>query len=179
LTRSDEKIVEHLEEIAIVKDYITIQEDTDSPQKEKSEKTNRKEINSLTPTIRNLSSSAETKTRDNSKKDDLSKSKRNIPNIMIISKENELNLTASPRPITIANNNTIKKGNKKIKKTKKKNNWNTLNEIISNTCFNYLRKEPITITTTKNENTVNNKLNIEKMKILKIKIIIKLQRKKY
>ena len=161
LTRSDEKIVEHLEEIAIVKDYITIQEDTDSPQKEKSEKTNRKEINSLTPTIRNLSSSAETKTRDNSKKDDLSKSKRNIPNIMIISKENELNLTASPRPITIANNNTIKKGNKKIKKTKKKNNWNTLNEIISNTCFNYLRKEPITITTTKNENTVNNKLNIE------------------
>ena len=101
LTRSDEKIVEHLEEIAIIKDYITIQDDTDIPEKEKVEKINRKELNSITPTIRNMSSSLEAKTRDTSKKDDLHKNKKCIPNIMIISKENEFNLTASPKSIKI------------------------------------------------------------------------------
>ena len=158
LTRSDEKIVEHLEEIAIIKDYITIQDDTDIPEKEKVEKINRKELNSITPTIRNMSSSLEAKTRDTSKKDDLHKNKKCIPNIMIISKENELNLTASPKPMALENNSNTKKPNKKIKKAKKRNsNWNTLNEVMSNTCFNYLGVNPIT----KNENTVNNKLNNE------------------
>ena len=158
LTRSDEKIVEHLEEIAIIKDYITIQDDTDIPEKEKVEKINRKELNSITPTIRNMSSSLEAKTRDTSKKDDLHKNKKCIPNIMIISKENELNLTASPKPMALENNSNTKKPNKKIKKAKKRNsNWNTLNEVMSNTYFNYLGVNPIT----KNENTVNNKLNNE------------------
>ena len=158
LTRSDEKIVEHLEEIAIIKDYITIQDDTDIPEKEKVEKINRKELNSITPTIRNMSSSLEAKTRDTSKKDDLHKNKKCIPNIMIISKENELNLTASPKPMALENNSNTKKPNKKIKKAKKSNsNWNTLNEVMSNICFNYLGVNPIT----KNENTVNNKLNNE------------------
>ena len=158
LTRSDEKIVEHLEEIAIIKDYITIQDDTDIPEKEKVEKINRKELNSITPTIRNMSSSLEAKTRDTSKKDDLHKNKKCIPNIMIISKENELNLTASPKPMALENNSNTKKPNKKIKKAKKRNsNWNTLNEVMFNTCINYLGVNPIT----KNENTVNNKLNNE------------------
>jgi hypothetical protein len=156
LTRSEEKIVEHLEEIAIIKDYITIQDDTDSPQKEKMEKINRKEVNSVTPTIRNVSSSLEAKTRDTSKKNDLNKNRKCIPNIMVISKENEFNLTASPRSITIEDNKNTKKPNKKIKKAKKRNNnWNILNEVIVNTCFNYLRINSIT----KNENTVNNNLN--------------------
>ena len=182
LTRSDEKIVEHLEDIAIIKDYITIQDDTDIPEKEKAEKINRKEVNSVTPTIRNTSSSVENKTRDTSKKDDLhkNKNKKCIPNIMSISKENEFNLTASPKPKPIAlENNSNKKHNKKIKKTKKRNsNWNALNEVVENTCFNYLSIEPIT----KNENTVdienknnenienNNKNKGTKKKILKRKV---------
>jgi len=182
LTRSDEKIVEHLEDIAIIKDYITIQDDTDIPEKEKAEKINRKEVNSVTPTIRNTSSSVENKTRDTSKKDDLhkNKNKKCIPNIMSISKENEFNLTASPKPKPIAlENNSNKKHNKKIKKTKKRNsNWNALNEVVENTCFNYLSIEPIT----KNENTVdienknnenienNNKNKGTKKKIVKRKV---------
>ena len=108
-----------------------------------SKKVKKKRINSLTPNKKYYSSSEETKTRDNSKNcvyPTLSNelTKKLVPNIMIITKENEFNLEASyTKQVTsdTNDNNITNKPKKKIKKiikknnTIKENNWNLSNKI--------------------------------------------------
>ena len=200
LTRSDERIVEHLENIEIIKDYITIQDDTYRDSKEtkdskdnntipKENKTTKKgKIKRLkrkrqeNQRIRNVSSSEETKTRDNSVIHD----KKCIPNIMIISKENQFNFAAIKKDETI-------KTKKKIKKIIKKNNenknkWNLCNEIICNNSFNYKGIEnkflninnintvnDINIKLKKNNDNKNKQTKNGKRRILKKKAITNIE----
>jgi hypothetical protein len=111
--RGEEKKIQHLEDIIIVNNINNTKGTTNKRKKPKIKKVKKKRINSLTPNKKYYSSSEETKTRDNSKNafgsslsNELIKNKKNISNIMIISKENEFNLAASYTKI-ITNDNNI------------------------------------------------------------------------
>ena len=127
-SRIEEKIIQHLDDVIIVQTFNNTKEIIKKRKRPKIRKVKSKRVNSLTPNKTNYSSSEETKTRDNStnaicssnKKNEQNKNKKVIPNIMIISKENEFNLAGSTKIIT--NNNSISnKPKKKIKKIIKKN----------------------------------------------------------
>ena len=177
--RGEEKKIQHLEDIIIVNNINNTKGSINKRKKPKIKKVKKKRINSLTPNKKYYSSSEETKTRDNSKNafgsslsNELIKNKKNISNIMIISKENEFNLAASYTKIITNDNNILNKPKKKIKKIIKKtinkenkeykenkeNNWNSSNKIIENMTFNYMG------------NTINNdKKNKMKKGVKKIK----------
>ena len=148
--RGEEIKIQHLEDINIVNNFNN--KEAIKRKRQKIKKVKKKRMKSLTPNIRYISSSEETKTRDNSKKGvctPLSNELTNkifVPNIMIISKENEFNLAASYTKLLTndVNDNTItNKPKKKIKKIIKKNdnkenNWNSSKKIIDNITLNYI-----------------------------------------
>ena len=158
-TRDEEKTIEHLDNIVIINNE-------NSRKKNKTKKSRNRRMKSLTINIRKYSSSEERKTRDNSQngfgnsstKNDLNKLKKHTPNIMIISKENEFNLTA-PLNSLIQNDSTLNKTKKKMKLVKKngaenrneksveKNeekpqniNWNLLNKVDNRQSIDYIGK---------------------------------------
>ena len=174
-----EKKIQHLEDIIILNNFNN--KDATKRKKPKLKKVKKKRMISLTPNIRYISSSEETKTRDNSKNgfytssNELTK-KKYIPNIMIISKENEFNLEASYTKLitnNIPDNTITNKPKKKLKKyiikINKDNNWNKSNKIIDTISFNYIGNE--------NNTSINkikkNKTERKTIKKLKKKIIKK------
>ena len=128
-SRIEEKIIQHLDDVIIVQTFNNTKGRIKKRKRQKIKKVKNKRINSLTPNKTNYSSSEETKTRDNSinaiyssnKQNELNKNKKVIPKIMIISKENEFNLTASSTQLITNNNSISNKPKKKIKKIIKKN----------------------------------------------------------
>ena len=185
--KSEEKKIQHLEDINIIINN-THEKETIKRKKQKIKKVKKKRMKSLTSNIRYSSSSEETKTRDNSKNgvcttllNEFAK-KKCAPNIMIISKENELNLTASYSKIETndTNDTTItNKPKKKIKKINKKNNnkdnnWNTSNKIMSNIIVNYIGiSNNASINNIKKNKTERNTIKKRKKRILKKKEISK------
>ena len=177
--RGDEKKIQHLEDVII---YNNInKKDTTKRKKPKIKKVKKKRMTSLTPNIRYISSSEETKTRDNSKNAFYTSSnelikKKYVPNIMIISKENEFNLDGSYTklitsdiPDNIIINKPKKKVKKFIKKNIKENNWNKSNTIIDIISFNYIGNR----NNTSINNIKKNKTEKKTFKIVKKKIIKK------
>ena len=170
--KGEEKRIQHLEDIIIIKNYTNnTKELINRTKRPKMKKVKRKRIKSLTPIKNNYSSSDEPKTRDNSQNafgssnsNVLLKNKNNkcIPNIMIISKENEFNLAASYKKLIENNNNIPNKTKKKIKKiinkVNNKNDWNLSNKVLNNICFTYSANR-------KNDKK-NNKI---KKRVLKVK----------
>ena len=128
-SRIEEKIIQHLDDVIIVQTFNNTKGRIKKRKRQKIKKVKNKRVNSLTPNKTNYSSSEETKTRDNSinaiyssnKQNELNKNKKIIPKIMIISKENEFNLTASSTQLITNNNSISNKPKKKIKKIIKKN----------------------------------------------------------
>ena len=130
--KNKEKIIQHLEDLIIPCVNNNITKTNNKKKKYKVKKFQKKRIQSLTPKKINYSSSEETKTRDNSKNNygvDLTKIKKYIPNIMIVSKENEFNLAASYTKMLNNDSNTLtikpKKKIKKVKKNNAENKWNS------------------------------------------------------
>ena len=165
-TRDEDKTIEHLENIAIInKENKENKEKNKKKIKMKKVKKN-KRMKSLNLDLRKSSNSEEPKTRDNSQNgfgtsttlSELSKIKKYTPNIMIISKENELNLTASFSSL-VKPESTAKKPKKKVKKLVKKNNK-------EKSCEKKIEKNNETIgentNETKTENT--NEKSIDKTK---------------
>ena len=151
--KNKEKIIQHLEDLIIPCVNNNITKTNNKKKKYKVKKFQKKRIQSLTPKKINYSSSEETKTRDNSKKNygvDLTKIKKYIPNIMIVSKENEFNLAASYTKMLNNDSNTLtikpKKKIKKVKKNNAENNWNSSITITPNITFKFLgNKNNITV----------------------------------
>ena len=173
--KSEDKRIQHLEDIIIIKNYNSnIRDLKNRRNRAKIKKIKRRKMKSLTPNKKNYSSSEETRTRDNSqnahassKSNELIKTKKSISNIMIISKENEFNLTASYTKLITNNNSPSNKTKKKLKRIAKKyknknvnknnkdtnndinkdniennkmlnkDNWNSLNQILNNISFSY------------------------------------------
>ena len=156
-TREEEKTIEHLENIIIINNN----NNNNKKKRIKIKKLKNKRMKSLTLNLRKVSSSEETKTRDNSQNafgcsnssNELNKNKKYTTNIMIISKENELNLTASFNSL-LKSEHTSNKTKKKVKKLIKKSNnekksekdlinkenninWNLLNKVDNNQSFDY------------------------------------------
>ena len=159
-TRDEEKTIEHLDNMVIINNE-------NNKKKNKAKKSRNRRMKSLTINIRKYSSSEERKTRDNSQNgfvtssttNDLNKLKKHTPNIMIISKENEFNLTA-PLNSLIQSDSTLNKTKKKMKKLAKKNgaenyneksvekneekpqnnNWNLLNRVDNRQSIDYIGK---------------------------------------
>lgn len=151
--KNKEKIIQHLEDLIIPCVNNNITKTNNKKKKYKVKKFQKKRIQSLTPKKINYSSSEETKTRDNSKNTygvDLTKIKKYIPNIMIVSKENEFNLAASYTKMLNNDSNTLtikpKKKIKKVKKNNAENNWNSSITITPNITFKFLgNKNNITV----------------------------------
>lgn len=151
--KNKEKIIQHLEDLIIPCVNNNITKTNNKKKKYKVKKFQKKRIQSLTPKKINYSSSEETKTRDNSKNNygvDLTKIKKYIPNIMIVSKENEFNLAASYTKMLNNDSNTLtikpKKKIKKVKKNNAENNWNSSITITPNITFKFLgNKNNITV----------------------------------
>ena len=170
--RGGEKIIQHLEDIFIINNFGR------KRPKIKKIRNKKRRMKSLTPIKNNYSSSEETKTRDNSLKGHGSsnlfnelkiKKEKYFPNIMLISKENEFNLTASYNKLELNSNNKtiINKPNKKIskvqkKKNKKEDNWNILNKVLNSISFGIIGKKNISqnINVKKIKNKKNKKKRI-------------------
>ena len=178
--KSDEKIIQHLEDIFIINNFKNIKKRP----KCKKVRNKKKRMKSLTPIKNIYSSSEENKTTDNSftghgssnlYNDLIIKKPKLVPTILTISKENEFNLAASYNKLEIEKNNKIikNKQKKKLKKVnknkyKKEDNWNILNKILNNISFDIIGKKN-TIQNTNIKKRSNKKNKKFKKKLLDTK----------